>query len=378
MPQRVLITVAEPSGDRHAATLARSLREARPSLAIDAFGGPALSAAGANLLRDTVSNAAMGFSAVARAGEVMRMVAQLKARFDSRERPGLVVCVDSWSMNVHFARAAKAAGIPVMYFVAPQVWAWRGHRIKAMRALVDHLACILPFEEKWFADHGVRATFVGHPLFEQIDTAHPRALDYDGVRPPVVGLLPGSRRSEATANWPRMREVAARLREAFPGVRFVVPTTAATAPVVSDQPLEGAEAALDAFDRLVPQCDLVITVSGTATLHVAAHRVPMLVVYAASGLAWNAVGRWVIPTRTFALVNLLAANEPRPPQSAHIVREFIPWYGSTRPVSDHAIDLLRHPERLAEQRRVLDRLVARVGQPGAGRRAAEIALMLMK
>ena len=197
--------------------------------------------------------------------------------------------------------------------------------MKKLRRWIDRLACILPFEEAYFRAHGVNATFVGHPLFDQLppERAGRRPDDGDGAtRPPVVGLLPGLRGGEAEANFPRMLDGGAgRSWKPFPDARFLVPTTAATDPVVratmeAAKQRDGLGVAecgrfeRDAFDEMVPRCDLCLTVSGTATLHVAGLGVPMIVVYHYSPVLWNLLGRWLVRTRTYALVNVLAAGSP--------------------------------------------------------------------
>ena len=179
--------------------------------------------------------------------------------------------------------------------------------MKKLREAVDRLACILPFEEPYFRSNGIDAVFVGHPLFDELPPARqPKQITSERLERPVIGLLPGSRRSEAKQNYPHLLEVASRLLKEFPGAEFLTPTTAATSPVVSglaDEWREGhpgvlLEHQIDAFDQLVPRCDLCLTVSGTATLHVASFGVPMIVVYRASRFVWHAAGRWIIRTRT--------------------------------------------------------------------------------
>jgi lipid-A-disaccharide synthase len=284
----------------------------------------------------------------------------------------------------------------VLYYVAPQLWAWREGRMKKLRKWVNRVACIVPFEEAYFRAHGVNATFVGHPLFDELgDKSHPATDTPKPVRAfrdaPVVGLLAGSRRGEAAKNFPRMLRVAARIRERFPNVRFLLPTTAATNPLVqrllstapepslADAPLEVGE---DAFDDFVPRCDLVLTVSGTATLHVAMHNTPMIVVYHGSPVMWNLVGRWLINTRTYAMVNLLSADPQlassgRVTREMHVVPEFVPWYGPTEPTAACAIDLLSHHEKLAAQRDRLAALVRKLHHPGASMNTARMALDLL-
>ena len=384
-PKRVFITVAEVSGDRHAAQLVRALRELDPSIQIEGLGGPEMRDAGATIHRETVSNAAMGWRGALRAAEVWKLLRWTKRHF-AENPPDLQVGVDSPSMNFHFAKLAKAHNVPVLQYVAPQLWAWREGRMKKLRRWVDHVACILPFEEPYFRSHGVSASFVGHPLFDELPPhREPQPTSHRFPNRPLhVGILPGSRRSVAAANLPGLVEAAAHLWNAFPDATFLVPTTAATDEIVPQILKDRAPRAMrasftvgrDAFDEMVPRCDLCLTVSGTATLHVAGYNVPMIVVYHGNPVLWNALGRWLvrIPTRT--LVNLLAAG-PSATSGQHVTPEFTPWYGSAQPVADLALDYLRHPEKLQAQRRKLADLVRSLDRPGASMNVAKIALRLM-
>ncbi len=397
MVRRVFITVAEVSGDQHAGHLAEHLRELDPRLAIEGHGGPEMAEAGVLVHHETTKRAAMAYQAAARAGEMWKLFRWTQKYFDEH-RPDLQICVDSPAMNFHFAKIAHERGIPVLYYIAPQLWAWREKRMKKLRRFVDQVACILPFEEEYFRKHGVNATFVGHPLFDELPPGRgPSNGPRFPERSPVIGLLPGSRKSEAVANFPHLLEVAKLIREGFPKVSFVVPTTAATTPVVArlaedfNRLMEEARSPLPTatigaeynggavlrygerlFDQMVPQCDLCLTVSGTATLHVAGYGVPMIVVYRGSRILWHLVARWLVKTRTYSLVNLL--NESR----EHIVPEFVPWFGSNRPVAEMAIDYLKHPQKLAEQREKLNRLVKKLDHPGASMNVARLALEMMR
>ena len=383
-PRRVFITVAEVSGDRHAAQLVRALRELDPAIEIEGLGGPEMRAAGVTVHRETVSNAAMGWRGALRAAEVWGLLRWTKDHF-ARRPPDLQIGVDSPSMNFHFAKLAKEKNVRVLQYVAPQLWAWKEGRMKKVRRWIDHVACILPFEEAYFRSHGVNATFVGHPLFDELPPHRepPPASGRFPHRPPVIGLLPGSRRSVARGNLPGLLGAAATVRDAFPNATFVVPTTAATHAVVEGL-IQTAPDALrrvitvgrDAFDDLVPRCDLCLTVSGTATLHVAGYNVPMIVVYHGNPILWHGIGRWLIKIPTRTLVNLLAAG-PNGTAEQHLTPEFTPWFGSPAPVAELAIDYLRRPEKLESQRRKLADLVRTLDRPGASARAARIALDLM-
>jgi lipid-A-disaccharide synthase len=271
--------------------------------------------------------------------------------------------------------AKQRFNIPVLYYVAPQLWASREGRIKQVRDYVDHVACIFPFEQEYFRSRGVKATFVGHPLFDQLprDRSRPPGPHFPDA-PPVVGIVPGSRRSEVKANLPHLMEVMALVRNAFENVEFLIPTTPAVDAMVRQKihhvsPTETIE--VNGFDALIPRCDLVVTKSGTSTVHVAAWNVPMIVVYRVNPILWHAAARWLIKTRKIAMVNILAGQ-------ADLVPEYVPWYGSNEPVANCAIDLLKHPEKLADQRQKLAKLIRLLDRPGASMNCAKLAMELME
>ena len=254
-PRRVFITVAEVSADQHAAHLIHSLKELDPTIIVEGLGGPAMRAAGAIIHHETVGKAAMGLSGVYRVFEMFDFVKWTRKYF-AQNRPDLQICCDSPEMNFHFAKLAHGFGTPVLFYIAPQLWAWREWRMTKLRKWVDHVACILPFEEKYFRDHGIKATFVGHPLFDELPARPPRTMTADfSQRGPVIGLLPGSRKSEAAHNFGPMLKVADQILAAFPKAKFLVPTTPATHPVVSrlvgDR--QNIEFEQGQFDLMVPR-----------------------------------------------------------------------------------------------------------------------------
>jgi lipid-A-disaccharide synthase len=379
MARKVFITVAEVSGDTHAAELIRSLRQLDPEIQIDGIGGARMAGAGANIIYESVGNAAMGWRGALRAVEVIGLLRQTRKRYEDPElRPDLHVCIDSSAMNLPFAKMAKSMNVPVLYYVAPQLWASREGRMRKLRADVDRVACILPFEEQYYRQHGIDATYVGHPLFDELPDASERDTR-DGPRfpdaPPVIGIVPGSRRSEVIANLPHLLEVADAIRAQFPAARFLIPTTGAVDPIViemlSKQPnTDHFEHAIDSIDQFMPQCDLCLCKSGTSTLHVAAYAVPMIVVYRMSPLMWHGLARWVVKTKKIALVNILAGN-------VELVPEFVPWYGSNDSVIDCALEFLRDPSKLTAQKQKLRDLIRGLDRRGASMNTAKIAMEMM-
>lgn len=383
--KRIFFTVADVSGDHHAAAMIRALRELDPSVACEGLGGDAMRAAGATLHTETVRRAGMLWSGVARAAEVRRWLKETRERYKA-DPPALHVCVDSSGMNLYFAKVARECGVPVLYYIAPQLWASREGRIVKVRRFVNRVACILPFEEDYYRRHGVAATFVGHPLFDGLPENRrlsPEPRDVGDA--PQIGVMPGSRRSEVRANLPHLLEVMTRIRQAFPRARFDIPTTPGTDALVREiigeigGSRDDVRIDLNAIDAMAPTWDFCLAKSGTTTLHVAAYGVPMIVVYRLGWFTWNLIGRWVIKTPSIALVNILAERsaEGSGVPRHRIVPEIIPWMGSNEPVADLAIDLLRSVDKRQLQRRDLMSLVATLDRRGASANAAKIALEMI-
>ncbi|MBI2537858.1 MAG: lipid-A-disaccharide synthase [Gemmatimonadetes bacterium] len=364
---RVCVCAGEPSGDRYAAALLRALREQRPDVQIEGVGGGYMAAAGATLLERVESLSAMGF-----AEPLKRLVAhasvfrQLRRRFLER-RYDLVILVDYPGFNLPVARAAGTAGIPALYYVAPQAWAWAPRRADRLRRTVRALAVILPFEEAFFRSRGVPARFVGHPLLDvpyPSGTAARAALGLDaGSR--VLALLPGSRPSEVRRLWPVLRDAARRLRAFHPDLDTVVAAVPGCEyPGSDDLRLSGSGAAV-----VLAAADCALCKAGTATLEAAIVGVPSVVVYRTD--AWSyAVARRMARVPFVGLANLLAGRA--------VVPELIQRDARVEPIVAAALPLLDPDGPAARQQRAAYRGVrAQLGSPGAARRTAAWALELV-
>lgn len=365
----VFVTVAELSADQHAGGLVRALLAARPDLVVHACGGRELEQAGAHLVADTVTKARMGLGAFLRTFEVLKLLRETRRRFETQGPPRLMICCDSWTMNKHFAKLAKSFGVPVLYYISPQVWASRERRTEKMAELIDELACILPFEEQWLRERGVKATFVGHPLFDEVPDP-PESKPTRDV--PVVALPAGSRRKVAADNFPRQLAVARLIREKIPGTRFVTPTVEATDDLVRQAAdgIDWIDVRKDAFDDVVAEADLAVCVSGTAALHCVALHTPTIGVYYVRPWQWRVLKR-LVKTRTFILVNLLH------PERKHVVPEHIPWFGDPAPVAEQAIAWLSEPTELQRHADEQIAVVEPLRKKGAGHNAAAMALRLL-
>ena len=368
-----MISCGEPSGDLYAAALAREIRALEPSARIAGFGGDRLREAGADLVGDFRGLSVTGLLEVARLlprayGMYRALVARAR-----RERPDVFVAVDFPDFNFILARALRRLRIPIVYYISPQLWAWRPGRMKTMRAIADRVLVIFPFEEAIYRQAGVPVEFVGHPLLDLIAPPRPRdaVLAELGLRgdAPIVALLPGSRRNEVRAILPDLAAAAALIRRQAPAAQFVL----ARAPHVGDDLLAPLRAAghppvtvVDGrADDVLAIADVALVASGTVTVQAALHECPMVVVYRLSPLTYR-LGRPFVRVNTFAMANLVA-GEP-------IVPELIQEDFTPERAADAALRVLRDPAEGSRVRAALREVRARLGSAGASRRAARSVL----
>jgi lipid-A-disaccharide synthase len=366
---RVMISCGEPSGDLYAGALAAELRARVPSIEIAGLGGPRLQAAGATLSGHFTGLTVTGLTeVVAVLPRSWRMYRRLVSDARAR-RPDVFVAIDFSGFNFRLMAALRRLGIPVVYYVSPQVWAWRSHRIQTMKRLVDKVLVIFPFEAPVYERAGVQVQFVGHPLVDLARPEQPRTpfLGGLGLRPDArtVALLPGSRPNELQRIATTMAESAAIIRARVSGVQFVV----ARAPNLPDflfAPFPPDVAIVEGkTDDVLAASDVVITASGTATVQAALHGKPMVVVYRVSPLTYR-LGKPFVTLDTYAMVNLVAGRR--------IVPELIQMDFTAERVAHEAIALLTDADRHARTRDALRDVCQRLGTPGASGRAADAIL----
>jgi lipid-A-disaccharide synthase len=289
------------------------------------------------------------------------------------ERPGVLVLIDFPEFNLRLARAARRAEIPVVYFVPPQIWAWRRGRIRTIRRLVSLVLAAFPFERGLYRDAGVAVEFVGHPVLDALAAAPPRAtarrtldLADDAL---VVGLLPGSRRGEVARMLPLMRETAGRLSARWPGARFLVAQAATldeqlVRAALGDAP--GIHVVRDATHAVMRAADLLLVASGTATLEAALLGTPMVVCYKVSRTS-EILGRMMVRVPWISLVNIVLGRGVVP-------ELFLRRHATADRVADEAVRLLESPEARGAQLAAFAELRTELGEPGVGLRAASILL----
>jgi lipid-A-disaccharide synthase len=304
-----------------------------------------------------------------------------------QERPVLAILVDFPDFNFLVARLAKYYRVPVMYYISPQVWAWRTYRVRTIARLVDRMVVIFPFEAEFYHQKGVPVAYVGHPFMETLPPLPPRAalLEKWGLDPQrlTLALLPGSRVSEIERHLPLMLQAAGLIKQAIPEVQFVLPL-ASTAPGEMVDKLvresgdwgEGREAqprnslriiAGEAYQALAAS-HLAVVASGTATVEAALAATPTIIVYRVSPVTF-AVGRLLVRVEHVGMANLLAGETIFPELLQHLL--------TPESLFREVLSLVKNRQRLEALRRGLDRIIARLGGPGASRRAARVALEIM-
>lgn len=307
---RIFFSVGEPSGDEHTAQLINELQKQAPNLQAAGFGGERMQQAGCKLDFKLTDLAVMGFAKVVPHLAKFYRVAQQARRIFQTDRPDAVVLVDFPGFNWHIARYAKQLGIPVFYYLPPQIWAWASWRVERVRKYVDHVLCALPFEPQWYAERGIQAEYVGHPALEAFDR---KPLDpdfpqlYSGQS--VVGILPGSRTQEVTSNWPVQLNVISRLHDRCPDVRFAV-ACYKQAHLELCQRLyhqHGQSLPVDFHigktSEIIDRASLCLMVSGSVSLELLARGTPGIVMYRPSWfLYW--FGLRVIQCNYMSLPNI--------------------------------------------------------------------------
>jgi lipid-A-disaccharide synthase len=372
---RLLVSCGEPSGDLYAAELTRHLRARVPDLEVLGLGGDRLEGEGAHLLAHVRDVAVVGLF------EVLRHLRRLRAVFRGlldevdRGRPALAVLVDYAGFNLRLARALRARGVPVVYYVSPQVWAWRRGRLRTIRQTVSHMIVIFPFEEALYREAGVPVSFVGHPLVDLVEPAPDPAafLTSAGLDPsrPVIAVLPGSRPQEVAHNIAPLAGALRLLAGARPELQFAL----AVATGLDPRALEGAVQGLPVkllsgkTHALMSASTLGLVASGTATVEAALVEMPMLVVYRLSRLTYT-LGRPFVRVPHYAMANLIAGRR--------VVKELIQADFTPERVADEALALLDDPPARAALRGELGEVRRRLGPPGASERAAAVVANLIQ
>ena len=376
MPRvRVMLSCGEPSGDLYAGALAAEILRLEPDAIVSGFGGERMQAGGATLLRDFRGLSVTGLTEALRVIPRSWQAYRALVRAADAEPPDVFVPIDFVDFNAFLARALHRRGVPVVYYISPQLWAWRRGRIKTVKRVADRMLVIFPFEVPFYEEAGVPVTFVGHPLLELTPPAAPRDafLRRHGLDParPVVAILPGSRSNELREILPGLVAAAGVIAHRVPDAQFLI----GRAPHLADDlfaPLGGWPAGAgrpvllqQATDDILANADVALVASGTVTVQAALHTCPMVVVYRVAPMTYR-LGKPLVQVDTYAMVNLVAGRR--------LVPELIQDDFTPEATARHALAVLTDPAYAARVRTDLAAVRASLGTAGASRRAAEAIL----
>lgn len=367
----------EPSGDLHGAGVVRELLKANTELQIFGIGGEQMRLTGQEQLYTTKEMAIIGFTEVVRHLPFILKVMKHLEREVCERQPACAILIDYPGFNLRFAKRLKKLGIPILYYIAPQVWAWGANRIPKMARLLDHLAVVFPFEEQIFSSQGLPTTFVGHPLLEVLCTHISRDEFFQQQNLPkevrVLGLLPGSRRKEVEKLLPDMLLTAQRLSTSIPALKVVIAQ-------VADIPKNVYSEILNKFHTIniillenstysiMAHSDACLVKSGTATLETACFGTPLVVVYRTSNLTYR-IARRLIKLKNIAMVNILAGENLVP----ELIQDHFTPESAASALHPYFTDLAR-----VEQIKIkLNDVRKKLGKPGASKQVAKIALKLI-
>lgn len=372
---RVMIIAGEASGDQHSARLVEAVHAIDPSVEFFGIGGEHMRRAGVKTLVDSADMAVVGlveiwahrktiFGALARMREILKT-----------DPPDLLFLTDYPEFNLRLAKTAKQQGVKVLFYISPQIWAWRQWRVKTIRKRVDMMAVIFPFELDFYRRHDVPVRFVGHPLAGEVHASAGRdsLCEEFGLDPrrPVVGLFPGSRQSEVKRLMPIIIDTAKRLRQQNPAIQFLLPI-ASTLGRESFSPYIDAETpaihmvAGRGYD-VMAACDAIVTVSGTVTLEIALIGTPMVIINRISALSYL-IARYMVKVDHIGLCNIVAGKR--------VVPELIQYDAQAEKISAEILRMLRQPDYRQRIREELRAVRARLGDEAASTDLAKLTLEL--
>ena len=375
MTKRIMIVAGEASGDLHGASLVRAARKLDPGISFFGIGGPRMRESGVETLVDASRMAVVGLvEVIAHFGVISRAYLTLR-RIIVNAPPDLLILIDYPDFNLRIARLARRAGVKVLYYISPQVWAWRVGRVKKIGRVVDRMAVVFPFEVPFYEKEGVPVTFVGHPLVDAVHPTMPRAEAQKlfGLDPgrQTVGLFPGSRKHEIERLLPVILESAKVLKQRFPELQFILPlasslSMADIASYLAASPLEVKVVQERGYD-VMQVCDAIITVSGTVTLEIALIGVPMVIIYRVSPFTY-AVGKRLVKVDHMGICNIVAGER--------VVPELLQHEAEPARIAGEIGRFLTDHDYALQVRTKLAGVRDKLGSSGGASRVAELAIAM--
>jgi lipid-A-disaccharide synthase len=375
--KKILLVAGEVSGDLHGSHLMKAIQRIDPDIEFFGVGGEGLERAGMKLLYHSQSLSVVGITEVLlKLGPILKALRGLKKSLD-RERPSLVILIDFPDFNLRLAKMAHRRGIPILYYIGPQVWAWRPKRIKLIARLVKKMIVLFPFEVPLYEAAGVDVEWVGHPLLDIVKPtlSKEKAFQQFGLDPKrrTVGLLPGSRMHEVERLLPPLLASAHLLQKEIPDLQFIIPLAPGIPKTMLSSWMENISVPVKVVEGftydVMNLSELLIAASGTATLEGAILGKPMIIIYIVS-LPSYWVGRALVRLDHIGLVNLVAEKEIAP--------ELIQKDVNPQRIADEAFRILRDPILSRKMTESMGEVRQKLGEPGAAQRAAHIVVSLLQ
>ena len=372
---KIAIVAGEASGDIYGAELVREALKLAPDLHFSGIGGARMRESGVETLVDSGEMAVVGLVEVIKHFDVISAAFLKLKQIILNESPDLLILIDYPGFNLRLAKVAKKAGVKVLYYISPQIWAWRQGRVKKIARLVDHMAVILPFEAPFYKKAGVPVTFVGHPMLDLVNVTMDRsaAATSFNLDPghKIVGLFPGSRRNEIERLLPAIIAAAVKLKERFPEVQFILPLASTLrdddiVPLLTAAGLE-VTTTRERIHDMIRACDAVISVSGTVTLEIALVGTPMVIIYKLSPLTYQ-IAKRLVKINNIGLCNIVAGET--------VVQELIQDQANPTEIAAEIGKLLTDNSYHSEVVHRLGEVRAKLGCGGASINVAKIALDL--
>ena len=373
---KIMFSAGESSGDQHAANMFVELQKLQSDIVGLGMGSAKMAQAGIDIRYDSANIAVIGVVEVIKHYAEIRRALTLMQQLVSSERPDLLVCVDYKEFNFKLARYAKQQGIKVLFYVSPQVWAWRPGRVKAYGKVIDMMAVIFPFETAYYDAENVPVRYIGHPSVDKVHAQFGKDedLSHFGLdkNHPIVGLLPGSRTNEIKRLLPVMLAAAKKIQDNFPGCQFILPQADSISDVmledcISQSPLNITVIKNQPYD-VIQCCDAVMTSSGTATLEIALLNVPMVIVYKLSTLTYW-LGRWLVNIPFIGLPNIVLGKS--------IIKELIQHAATAENLSAEVIKIMTDQSYAEQMRENLNSVKQQLGQGGGSRNMAQLVVEML-
>lgn len=369
--KKILVVCGEASGDLHAANLVSAIKDINPDIQFFGLGGEKLKSEGVSLIFNIVDIAVVGFFEVLKNLKKFHRIFVATLKETDKIKPSLAILIDYPGFNLHLAKELKKRGIPIIYYISPQVWAWGENRIKTIKQLINHMLVAFKFEEELYKKHNIPVSFVGHPLLDVVKPDNPKEnlfaelnLDPKNI---TISLLPGSREREVKTLLPIMLDSAKLIRRSIPSAQFIV----LRSPTVDEDIFKNIFLRYDLPIYILSArtyagltaSDFALVASGTATLETAILGIPMVILYKVSFLTWLYV-RTLIKIPYIGLVNVVKQKK--------IIEEFLQYNATPRKIADYIVNLLKDTDKLKHLKNELLSLKNSLGEEGASKKAARI------